>query len=377
MKKRITLALILLLAFSLCACGHSHTWKDATCTEPKTCTECGATEGEPAGHTWKEATCTEPKTCTECGATEGEPAGHTWKEATCTEPRTCTGCGATEGEPIDHTWKEATCTEPRTCSVCGATEGEPLGHTCDKWKVVEKATCSKHGSETGVCTVCGETITRETDLAEHTPGDWEVKKKATISADGTKVRKCKVCGKELESETYKLGSFDISRIKSRSNFKYDDFNKSWKYYSTYDKQYSDATESVIIILFSEDNGTNLEDAEIRAGLNWKDAAQKQWVVKSLEVLIDGTIYHFDMTKNDSGSMSYSFLYNDTSYQFIKALANASRIKIKINYDNNQSSDLDVGSNPFRNFCKDIVDYNIWDYYIPSSWLEAADTTKVR
>lgn len=34
----------------------AHQWKDATCTEPKTCTKCGETEGEPLGHTpgeWK------------------------------------------------------------------------------------------------------------------------------------------------------------------------------------------------------------------------------------------------------------------------------------------------------------------------------------
>ena len=28
------------------------------------------------GHTWVEATCTEPKTCSVCGATEGEDMGH-------------------------------------------------------------------------------------------------------------------------------------------------------------------------------------------------------------------------------------------------------------------------------------------------------------
>lgn len=29
-------------------------------------------------HTWKEATCTEPDTCTVCGETKGDPKGHTW-----------------------------------------------------------------------------------------------------------------------------------------------------------------------------------------------------------------------------------------------------------------------------------------------------------
>ena len=57
----------------LVGCSHEHTWADATCTAPKTCTECGEAEGETLEHTWKEATYWEAKTCSECGATEGDP----------------------------------------------------------------------------------------------------------------------------------------------------------------------------------------------------------------------------------------------------------------------------------------------------------------
>lgn len=53
--------------------GHTHVWKDATCTEPKTCTTCGATSGSAAGHNWAEATTSEPETCRICGATRGQP----------------------------------------------------------------------------------------------------------------------------------------------------------------------------------------------------------------------------------------------------------------------------------------------------------------
>ena len=64
---------------------HTHTWKAATCTTPKTCSSCGATEGNPA-HSWKSANCTEPKTCTVCGKTEGVKGGHTFVNNTC---KTC------------------------------------------------------------------------------------------------------------------------------------------------------------------------------------------------------------------------------------------------------------------------------------------------
>lgn len=92
---------------------HQHTWKAPTCTEPKTCSECGATEGEALGHKYSEedkaATCTAPGkrvfTCERCGDTyseeTGEPAkGHTPGEAALNTTLKkmvvrCTTCGET------------------------------------------------------------------------------------------------------------------------------------------------------------------------------------------------------------------------------------------------------------------------------------------
>ena len=155
-------------------------------------------------HSWVAATCTEPKTCSGCGETEGEPLGHAWQEATCTMPILCSRCGATTGEALGHEWADATCTAPKTCSRCGATEGEPLGHSVESWKASKKSTCTEHGIETGVCTVCGETVERELALLDHTPGDWEITVMPTEDKQGTHVKKCKVCGTELEKEQFSL-----------------------------------------------------------------------------------------------------------------------------------------------------------------------------
>ena len=57
------------------------------------------------------------------------PLGHNWNEATCTAPKTCAACGATEGDALGHSWNDATCIAPKTCGVCGAIEGGSLGHT--------------------------------------------------------------------------------------------------------------------------------------------------------------------------------------------------------------------------------------------------------
>lgn len=104
MKKEMQKWLCGMSALAVCmmltGCGHEHTWADATCTAPKTCTECGETEGEVLEHIWVEATCAEPKHCSVCGETEGEALEHTWTEATYQQPATCEVCGATEGEPL-------------------------------------------------------------------------------------------------------------------------------------------------------------------------------------------------------------------------------------------------------------------------------------
>jgi len=70
-------------------------------------------------HNWKDATCTTPKTCKTCGATEGSALGHKWQDATCQAPKTCSVCKVTEGEKAAHSYVNG------ACSVCGQTEPGP------------------------------------------------------------------------------------------------------------------------------------------------------------------------------------------------------------------------------------------------------------
>lgn len=73
MEQSITLVLAIAILLSLSGCCMSHTWDEATCVAPRTCTKCGETEGEALGHVWEAATYWEPKTCSVCGKTEGSP----------------------------------------------------------------------------------------------------------------------------------------------------------------------------------------------------------------------------------------------------------------------------------------------------------------
>ena len=128
MNKKLTLiALVLVFALALSACGCKHeTWKDADCETAKTCAECGETEGAPLGHSWLAATCETAKTCEVCGKTDGEALGHAWVYADCETAKTCTNCALTEGEALGHDWQEATTEAPKTCAACSLTEGERI-----------------------------------------------------------------------------------------------------------------------------------------------------------------------------------------------------------------------------------------------------------
>lgn len=133
------MSIFLVMSLLLSGCGqHKHAWVEATCAAPKTCRECGETEGNSLEHTWEKATCSTPMTCSVCGTISGEALGHDISGLSCTQDGVCTRCGETV-KSVGHQFSEATCTQPKACSVCGETEGEALGHT----------------STTGVCTRCG------------------------------------------------------------------------------------------------------------------------------------------------------------------------------------------------------------------------------
>ena len=233
------IVVLCLVVFQLVGCACKHEWREATCTEPKTCTICGETEEEPLGHDWTKVTCISPRTCMRCGETQGEALGHDWQKATCTEPRRCERCGETDGKALGHDWNEATCTDPKicvrcgkidgaelghdwkeatcinpkTCNRCGETEGEPNGHVVNTWTVKEPASCVEQGTEKGICEVCGEEQTRILKKLNHDYGDWITLKKATCSEKGTKKRVCKNCGfeetHEIALEAHQAGEWEI------------------------------------------------------------------------------------------------------------------------------------------------------------------------
>ncbi|MBR2571639.1 MAG: SEL1-like repeat protein [Clostridia bacterium] len=232
--KRLTGAVLLIvaLAFALSAYADS-TWTCGTCGRRvqaalgDTCPYCGARRHV---HTWRDATCTEPKTCGECGATEGKALGHQWdggtviQEANCrtigVKSYTCTVCGAVRDEripkdPANHTGgtetkgrRDATCTADgytgdTCCKSCGEliVRGSAIpaaGHQWDEGTVIQEATCQSFGIESFVCRICGTTRNEviQKDPSNHTGGtETRFAKEATAADDGyTGDTYCRGCG---------------------------------------------------------------------------------------------------------------------------------------------------------------------------------------
>ena len=193
----------------------THQYTPATCTTPKTCAVCGTTEGETLDHAYtstvtKAPTCSatgiKTYTCSACSDSYTESIAtldHTWNAATCTIPKTCSVCGATEGEAAGHKYivvsVAPSCTDggktTHTCLICkhsyedGYTEA--LGHKYDAGTVTKKATCQTTGLKTYTCTVCENTKTETIAVSSiHT----------YVAATCTKAKTCKVCGKTSGSK---------------------------------------------------------------------------------------------------------------------------------------------------------------------------------
>ena len=194
--------------------GHTHVFEevateaykasDATCTAKATyykscaCGEKGTATfeyGELADHNWTPATCTAPKTCSACQATEGDPLGHTegteWKSDKDNHWHTCTvaGCGVViESSKAAHTpdRAEATETDAVKCSVCGYVITPALGHTHEVDTTKFESDETNHWN---TCSGCSE----KQNVSAH-EFEWKIDKDATATEKGSKHEECKVCG---------------------------------------------------------------------------------------------------------------------------------------------------------------------------------------
>ena len=163
------------------------------------------------GHDWVAATCTTPKTCSRCDATEGTPLGHdfadVWSSDASGHWHACSRCDAMDGEAAHTPDREAaTETDPIKCTECDYIITAALGHTHSLTKVEANApTCTEDGNiEYYTCSGCSKlfadatgnveiTADKTVDKATGHTYEWVIDKEATATEKGSKHEECKVC----------------------------------------------------------------------------------------------------------------------------------------------------------------------------------------
>lgn len=135
--------------------GHTHVFDKEVATDAYKATDAICTA---KATYYKSCACGEKGTET---FEAGELAPHTWAPATCTAPKTCSVCGATEGDALGHTegteWKSDADNHWHVCTVAGCgvvIESSKAAHEFE-WKIDKEATATEKGSKHEECKVCG------------------------------------------------------------------------------------------------------------------------------------------------------------------------------------------------------------------------------
>ncbi len=137
-----------------------------------------------ADHSFTDATCDAPQTCSVCGFTVGEALAHTPNadDGDCTTEITCSLCDAVITEAADaHTGGTATCQTKAKCSTCNTEYGDLAPHSAEAdWRTNET-----HHYHLCVYWTEGGTCQETFDYAEH----------ADVNHDG----KCDTCGDQMRT----------------------------------------------------------------------------------------------------------------------------------------------------------------------------------
>ena len=187
-----------------------------------TCTTAGLTEGKhcsvcnevllaqtavsPLGHAWKNATCTEAKTCSTCNVTDGDPLGHTissWiSNSDGTHSKKCFNCSHVS-ETEDCHGGSPTCANQAICEDCNTGYGLPVDHSYtaklpESRYLLSAATCTDKASYYTSCVYCGESC--DTTFEHGEANGHKLSAYYTPNNNGTHTRKCTAEGCEY-SET--------------------------------------------------------------------------------------------------------------------------------------------------------------------------------
>lgn len=247
---------------------------------------------------------------------------HEWKEATCTEPKTCILCGETEGESLGHsegewvTIVEPTCEETGlqtiSCIVCNETlykeDLKAVGHAEGDWETLTEPNCMVEGEAALYCKNCQKELDRKTlPISEHKYSEWVTDKKATCEKDGKQHAVCEVCGEKIEEIIEKTGHEYVAgkcKVCKKYAFKVRDINKEYK-----DKNGITVSISTIYC-FSDSEGNHC-----KVEFTYKNTTQKEKTSGTYKLIFDDDTYSLDLcayklAPGETKSMGLFIPYDD-------------------------------------------------------------------
>lgn len=178
----------------------NHTFGDWVVLKKESCTESGL----------KERYC---YYCDEKISVKPAATDHTWVEATCLAPKTCSTCLITEGTLADHT-PTVLAAVKQTCTKEGLTEGSKCS-VCEKTLIAQEvipchtrvlvpgyaSTCSKTGLTDGEkCTKCKKILVKQQVISRHEPVIFEGLDSTCITNGLTKGTTCTVCNEKVSGQ---------------------------------------------------------------------------------------------------------------------------------------------------------------------------------
>ncbi len=180
----------------VCANDNSHTETDA-CADSSEDNDCLCDKcDELVAHSYGEATCDAPATCTVCGDTTGGVLGHDYTVYVETVDYTCT----TDGYTV---YKCSRCDEKEKRNITNAAHRPKADAT-----VMQKATCEADGYKAILCSECDEELSTETiEKRAHVYKDNGEAQKATCLADGVMNT---ICENE-ETDTHEACTHESTR----------------------------------------------------------------------------------------------------------------------------------------------------------------------
>ena len=193
----LTLIVILAMSFTACNKACEHQWGEWSETEAATCTEDGL----------KERKC---QLCQEVESTGIKATGHDYKDATCTDPKTCKNCSATDGVAKGHKFTVETVKPEALKSAATETNAAVYYKSCECGAI---STSDNDTFEHGVSLSHVHVYDKETVKPE------ALKSEANCQSAAIYYKSCE-CGavSEAETDTFKSGelgthSYTVDQVK--------------------------------------------------------------------------------------------------------------------------------------------------------------------